>query len=237
MIAFAKAPGVLPAGRRVYAVGDVHGCLDQLTALHAAIRDDLARRPCPAPLLIHLGDYVDRGPDSAGVVALLAAGDPIPGVPTINLMGNHERTMLDALAGDGAAAIDWLFNGGRAALASWGVDAAAPRDTWVHDIPAAQLAFLDALALCHSEGGYFFVHAGVRPGVALDRQAPADLRGIRQPFLSSGRPFGAVVVHGHTPMTEPVVKPNRIGIDTGAVFGGALTCAVLEQDRVGFIQA
>ena len=237
MIAFVKAPASLPPGRRVYAVGDAHGCRDCLTALHAAIAEDLARRPIPSPLLIHLGDYVDRGPDSAGVVALLASGDPLPGVPTINLMGNHERTMLDALAGDGAAAIDWLFNGGGATLASFGGSAMTARSRWADLVPAAHRIFLNNLALRHAEGGYLFVHAGVRPGIPLDRQAPEDLLGIRQPFLSTDRSFGAVVVHGHTPMAEPVVKANRIGIDTGAVFGGRLTCAVLEADRLAFLQA
>ncbi|MBV9735590.1 MAG: serine/threonine protein phosphatase [Acidisphaera sp.] len=237
MIAFRPSPARLPPDRRVYAIGDVHGCLDRLRMLHAAIAEDCARRPVAAPLLIHLGDYVDRGPDSAGVVALLAAGDPLPGIRTVNLMGNHEHTMLAALSGDGAAAIDWMFNGGVAALASWGIAATAPRGSWVRAVPPAHRAFLENLALRHAEGGYLFVHAGVRPGVPLERQASEDLRGIRQPFLSTERSFGAVIVHGHTPTQAPVVKANRIGIDTGAVFGGKLTCVVLEADRLAFLQA
>ena len=113
MIEFQPAPGRLPAGHRVYAIGDIHGCLDRLRELHAAIAADLAARPVEQALLLHVGDYVDRGPDSAGVVRLLAAGDPLPGVATVNLMGNHERTMLDALDGVGPSATDWMISGGR----------------------------------------------------------------------------------------------------------------------------
>lgn len=231
------APGRLPPGRRVYAVGDIHGCLDRLRALHRLIAADLAARPVPAPLLIHLGDYVDRGPDSAGVVALLLAGDPLPGLPTVNLLGNHERTMAEALTTLGPAATDWMIAGGREALASWGGDPDAPRATWPGCVPAAHLAFLHALAVSHREGGYLFVHAGVRPGIALAAQSIQDMVGIRSAFLYSDVDFGAVVVHGHTPKSAPAVRPNRIGIDTGAVFGGPLTCVMLEADRMAFLAA
>ncbi len=236
MIAFQPAPGRLPEGHRVYAIGDIHGCLDRLRALHAAIAADLAARPVASPLLLHVGDYVDRGPDSAGVVRLLAAGDPLPGVATVNLMGNHERTMLDALDGVGPSATDWMISGGREALASWGGDPDAPRDTWPAHVPAGDMAFLRGLALRHQVGGYLFAHAGIRPGVALGAQTEQDLLTIRNSFLYSEQDFGVVVVHGHTPRMAPEIRHNRIGIDTGAVFGGRLTCAVLEADRVGFLQ-
>ncbi|MBS0561614.1 MAG: serine/threonine protein phosphatase [Proteobacteria bacterium] len=235
MIEFQEAPASLPPGRRVYAVGDIHGCADRLSALHALIAEDLARRPAPAPLLLHIGDYVDRGPDSAGVIAMLCAGPPLPGVPTVNLIGNHEETMLHALAGERAAATDWLYSGGRTALESWGIDPDSPRESWAARIPAAHRAFVQGLALSHREGGYLFVHAGIRPGVPLEAQTREDLLRIRQPFLFTDAELGAVVVHGHTPVKAPVVRPNRIGIDTGAVFGGPLTCAVLEGDVVGFL--
>ncbi len=233
---FMQAPATLPPGRRVYAIGDIHGCADRLAELHARIARDLADRPAQAPLLLHIGDYVDRGPDSAGVVARLAAGPPIAGVPTVNLVGNHEETMLHALDGDRAAATDWLWSGGREALASWGLDPDGARDSWLRSLPPADVAFLRGLTLSHREGPYLFVHAGIRAGVAIERQARQDLLTIRQPFLTYEASFGPVVVHGHTPTTNPVVKPNRIGIDTGAVFGGRLTCAVLEGARVGFLQ-
>jgi serine/threonine protein phosphatase 1 len=225
-------------GQRVYAVGDVHGCGDRLAALHALIAADLADRPIAAPLLVQLGDLVDRGPDSADVVARLAGGPPIAGLPTVVLMGNHERMMLDALAGNDAGAIElWLFNGGAATLRSWGVSPAAPPAAWRAAIPAAQLDFLRALPLTLRLGRYFFVHAGVRPGVALARQAAGDLLWIREPFLSHDGDFGAVVVHGHTPSAAPEVRGNRLGLDTGAVLGGVLTCGVLEGDGVGFLYA
>ena len=237
MIDLRPAPAALPLGRRVYAVGDIHGCDDRLAALHAAIAEDLARRPVAAPLLLHIGDYVDRGPDSAGVVARLLAGPPVAGLEVVNLMGNHERTMLDALGGERAAGTDWLVQGGREALASWGIDPDGPREAWAEGVPAVHLAFLRGLALRHAEGGYLFVHAGIRPGVALAAQAAEDLLRIRQPFLYSEQAFGAVVVHGHTPVKAPVVRANRIAIDTGAVFGGPLTAVVLEGETVGFLAA
>ena len=221
MVEFSPAPGVLPPGRRVYAIGDVHGCDARLATLHEAIAEDLLARPCAAPLLLHLGDYVDRGPDSRGVVVRLAAGDALAGVPTVNLMGNHEATMLDALE----------------ALASWGGDPDAPRESWAGNVPRHHVTFMRDLALMHTEGGYLFVHAGIRPGIAIGHQVRQDLLSIRQAFLYSEADFGAVVVHGHTPKEAPVLRHNRIGIDTGAVFGGKLTCAVLEENRVGFLYA
>ena len=234
---FMPAPASPPPGRRIYAIGDVHGCDDRLAALHAMIAEDLANRPCASPLLLHIGDYVDRGPDSRAVILRLAAGEPLPGVATINLMGNHEQTMLDALAGEGAAMTDWMLNGGGAALRSWGADPEAPRCTWPQAVPAEHVGLLRNLALSHREGGYLFVHAGIRPGMPLNEQSRQDLLSIRHTFLYSEADFGVVVVHGHTPKSDPVVRANRIGIDTGAVYGGRLTCAVLEADRVAFLYA
>ncbi len=235
MIELSPAPGTLPPGRRVYAIGDIHGCAEQLAALHDLIAQDLAERPIAAPLLVHIGDYVDRGPDTAGVLACLAAGSPIPGVETVNLLGNHENTMLEALSGERAAATDWLFAGGRPSLQSYGVDPDSPRETWPAAIPPSHIAFLRGLKLMHREGGYAFVHGGVRPGVPLDQQARDDMLRMRQPFLYSEIDFGAIVVHGHTPVKHAVVRHNRIAIDTGAVFGGPLTCLVLEGDTLGFL--
>jgi serine/threonine protein phosphatase 1 len=153
-------------------------------------------------------------------------------------MGNHERTMLDALAGERAALTDWLHTGGREALASWGIDPASPPTDWAAAIPAAHLAFLAGLPLHHRVGGYLFVHAGIRPGRRLEEQEADDLLRIRHAFLASEAQFGWVVVHGHTPVRDgPEVRANRINIDTGAVFGRALTCLVLEGERLAFLRA
>ncbi|MEO8715045.1 MAG: metallophosphoesterase family protein [Acetobacteraceae bacterium] len=237
MLDLAPAPAVLPAGRRVYAIGDIHGCLSQLTALYAMITADLAARPIAAPLLLHIGDYVDRGPDTAGVIELLRHGPPIQGLPTVNLRGNHEQTMIEALAGERAAGTDWLFHGGKPALLSYGLDPDGPRAAWRAAVPDSHMAFLHGLTLMHREGGYVFAHAGIRPGVRLEDQTQDDLLRIRQPFLFTERDFGVVVVHGHTPTKAPVIRANRIGIDTGAVFGGGLTCLVLEDASLGLLTA
>jgi len=230
------APASLPPGLRVYAVGDVHGCDERLALLHAQIAEDAALRPADRVVLIHLGDYVDRGPDSAGVIRRLLGEPPIPGAEVVNLRGNHEALLL---AGYGPAAEPqaewaWIANGGRTTLASYGEEAdSRARDS----IPADHLTFVQGLAPSWQAGGYFFAHAGVRPGVALPQQDPHDLMWIREPFLTSDADFGAVVVHGHTPRNAVELRPNRINIDTGAVFGGPLTCLVLEADRMGFLEA
>jgi serine/threonine protein phosphatase 1 len=232
---FVRAPGWLPRGRRVYVIGDIHGCLTQLKQLHNEIARDLAARPSPVPLLIHLGDYIDSGPDSAGVIELLVSRPP--SIPTINLLGDHERMLLDALAGDRAAATDWLWAGGKATLRSWGLDPDLPREQWEAALPAPHVAFLRGLKHTHREGDYLFVHAGIRPGVALAEQTLDDLVSIRQPFLWTEQPLGMIVVHGHSSNPTVVRTDNRIGLDTGAGMGGKLTCAVLEDDVVGLISA
>jgi serine/threonine protein phosphatase 1 len=237
MLTLGPAPATLPPGRRVYAIGDIHGCDAQLANLHEIIAEDLARRPIDQPVLLHIGDYVDRGADTRGVLRRLLAGSPIVGVPVVNLLGNHDETMLNALSGDRPAATDWLFAGGRPALESYGVDPDSPREFWPENVPVEHLDFLRNLTLAHREGGYFFVHGGIRPGVALERQTREDMLRMRQPFLYSDADFGAVVVHGHTPVKEPVVRHNRIAIDTGAVFGGKMTCVVLEDTTLGFLTA
>jgi serine/threonine protein phosphatase 1 len=187
-------------------------------------------------VVVHLGDYLDGGPDSAGVLARLTRPAPVPGARVVNLMGDHDLLVLQVLDGDRAAGTDWLHFGGAATLDSFGI-ATEPREAWTSGLPADLPAFLHSLSLSHREAGYLFAHAGIRPGITADRQARDDLLGIRQPFLSSEQDLGVVVVHGHTPATTPSVRSNRIGIDTGAGFGGRLTCAVLETDSVGFFWA
>lgn len=234
------APGSLPPGLRVYAIGDVHGCADRLAVLHAGIAADLGARPLPPGgrvVLVHLGDYLDRGPDSAGVLAMLLGPPPVPGAEVVNLLGNHEVMMLDACdphAHPGALPF-WLDNGGAETLASYGASADDP-DFQAY-VPPEHLALLRRCPLRWAAGDYLFVHAGIRPGVALDRQDPFDLVWIREPFLSYEGELPLVVVHGHTPTPAPAIRPHRIGIDTGACFGGDLTCLVLEEQRMGFLVA
>ncbi len=232
---FMQAPGWVPRGRRVYAIGDVHGQVDKLRRLHAAVLTDLAKRPVDAAVLVHLGDYIDQGPDSAGVIALLADGPTLPGVKAVNLMGDHERMLTEAMHGDRAAATDWLWAGGREALASWGLSPDLPREEWETALPATHVAFLRGLALSHQEGSYFFAHAGIRPGVALAEQTADDLTSMRQPFLWSEDDFGCIVVHGHSSTPSVTIGKNRIAIDTGAGLGEKLTCAILEEDLIGLI--
>ncbi len=240
MITLTLAPASLPEGLRVYAIGDVHGCADNLRALHREIARDLADRPVAEARLVHLGDYVDRGPDSAGVIETLLQPFPQagagPGPLVVNLMGNHEEMMLTALA-DFDAVPHWLSNGGAASLESWGIRVPPRTGDWAAAVPSHHLAFLRGLQLMHAAGGYVFVHAGLRPRTPLARQSRIDMLWIREPFLSFDGELPAVVVHGHTPVSAPVVRHNRIGIDTGACLGGRLTCVVLEADRLGFLHS
>ena len=238
MIDLVPAPATLPHAQRIYAIGDVHGCLERLCSLHEQVAADLAARPVENAFLVHLGDYVDRGPDSAQVVDLLARGASAGAGTVINLMGNHEEMMLAAItAPDQEPGNLWLSNGGSNSLLSWNVPQSADHQDWASRIPLHHLLFLRDLKFHHQIGPYLFVHAGIRPGVALERQKREDLLWIREPFLSSKKDHGVVVVHGHTPKQEPTVRSNRIGVDTGAVMGGVLTCVVLEGDQLGFIHA
>ncbi len=252
----------MPPGTRVYAVGDCHGGLEALRGLRQAIVADSAKsdpawpgtaRPCARrQVVVYLGDYLDRGPDSRGVIDLLT-GEPLAGFESVHLLGNHELFMRRFLDGtDDASA--WIINGGDATLRSYGLDAAAQgagqgtalgragddagrlRDALTLAVPEAHRAFLDGLALSHVEGDYFFAHAGVRPGVPLAAQEADDLLWIREPFLGSTADHGKVVVHGHSVVAKAAVRPNRIGIDTGACFGGKLTALVLEGAERRFLQ-
>ncbi|MBC7800367.1 MAG: serine/threonine protein phosphatase [Gemmatimonadaceae bacterium] len=233
----------LGPGRRVYAIGDIHGHLDQLLTIHDAIRADLADRPVPRPVLVHLGDLIDRGPNSAGVVDLLQRGPPIAGVPTVTLMGNHEWMFLTAIAWQDPGSVDhWLDNGGIETLASWGIRPSIPAARWPDLVPRAHLLFLRGLAGRYQRDNYLFVHAGVRPGLTMADQTWTDLLWIREQFLDHNGPAlpdapDVVVVHGHTPTPRPVIRPHRIGVDTGAGRMGPLTCAVLDPDGVRFLQA
>ena len=236
----ARAMGVAPsapAGTAVYAIGDIHGRADLLAELHAGIVANAAPRMAARRVIVYLGDYVDRGPDVAGVIDLLL--DRVPeGFEPVYLIGNHERMMLDFLDDISSGPL-WLRNGGEQTLASYGIayDSAATPDLQRlrglqgelrYRLPLRHLEFLQNLRLLHIEGDYAFAHAGIRPGVPFETQEESDLLWVRGLFLRSTRDHGKVVVHGHTIVPEPEVLANRIGIDTGAWYTGRLTSLALE---------
>ncbi len=239
-----KAMPRVPAGTRVYAVGDIHGRFDLLEALHREIDADARNDRGLRKVVVYLGDYVDRGPDSRNVIDYLIE-EPLPGFESIHLMGNHEAFLLQFLD-DSTVLPSWAMNGGDATLASYGVSpheapSGANRAEWLRTrfrevMPRAHHNFLCALKLSHVEGDYLFVHAGVRPGIPIEQQDPLDLLWIREPFLRSTEDFGKLVVHGHTPVRRPERRANRIDIDTGAVYGGQLTALALEGDTQLFLQ-
>lgn len=239
-----SATVTVPAGERIYAIGDIHGRADLLLQLHAMIARDAASRGWARNQLIYLGDYIDRGPSSREVLALAMGNEP-QGFSKVHLRGNHEDMLLKFLADPGGGA-SWLNMGGDAVLRDFGIAAPSEFSQPGHLSRAAALlagalqprewAFLQGLKSCHRAGGYFFAHAGVRPGVPLDKQAEEDLLWIRAPFLESPETLGAVIVHGHSVRREVEVKQNRIGVDTGAYITGKLTCLILEANKRWLLQ-
>jgi serine/threonine protein phosphatase 1 len=238
-----RRPAALPRDLRVYAIGDVHGRADLLTALHAKIEADASRAPQPRKHVIYLGDYIDRGPSSREVVEMLLSR-PLAGVSATHLLGNHEAMLLQFLD-DVACGPEWLAFGGLETLLSYAVSIAGT-GRYEERLPAAQQSLRQRLPEAHRRflaglprsivlGDYMFVHAGVRPGVTLERQSDTDLIWIRREFLESTVFHGKVIVHGHSFRTEPEILPNRIGIDTGAYATGRLTCLVLEGDEIRFL--
>jgi len=236
-----RSPRV-PDDRRIYAVGDIHGRIDLLNELHTLIVADAETAQNLRRMVVYLGDYVDRGPGTFEVLDVLV-NEPLAGFERAHLMGNHEDMMLKFLAGPPEPM--WIINGGIATLESYGVEPPAaryaPADLEVarrrlqQALPSDHLGFLQGLRLCHTEGDYFFVHAGVRPGVPLEDQNPYEMMWIRDRFLLSDADFGKRVVYGHTPSRVPEVFENRIGIDTGAFYTGCLTCLVLEGAEHRFL--
>lgn len=235
-------PASLPPDTRVYAVGDVHGRVDLLVDLHRRIAEDAKSAPESRRLAIYLGDYVDRGPDSAGVIDHLL-DSPLPGFEQVYLMGNHEEFLLQFLD-DPADGDVWIANGGDATLRSYGVepgsdgfagDLAAAWEQLRRKMPKKHGTFLKQLGVSHLEGDYLFVHAGIRPGVPLDKQSDEDLLWIREPFLEAGDEHEVVVVHGHTPVDAGQVHDNRIAVDTGAVWSDRLTAVVLHDQEHSFL--
>mgnify|MGYP005995537369 CR=1 FL=1 len=234
----------VPEGTRVYAIGDIHGRADLLDQLHEKILKDARHADVQRHVVVYLGDYVDRGLDSKGVIDRLL-DDPLPGFEKIFLKGNHEDAFLKFFL-EPEFGRDWKYYGGLETLMSYGVKAlplkdepdafVAARDELARNFPASHLDFLGGLRLWHEEGDFYFAHAGVRPGRALEEQTGDDLMWIREDFLASDMDFGKVVVHGHTPMEQPVQRANRIGIDTGAYITGILTAAVLQGPKRWFLR-
>lgn len=245
---FRKAPPAAPLPRvpddvRVYAIGDIHGCDHEFAVLLDKIEADHAQRSAKRRIFVLLGDLVDRGPDSAGVVE--RARQLADGPDEVRLIaGNHEEMLLTSCDGDMKGLKLFARNGGRETAESYGIDAA----TWnAADFDQLQVLLHEAVPMAHREflkkmeevvviGDYAFVHAGIRPGVGLADQKGEDLRWIRDRFLSDGTAHEKFIVHGHTITPEIDEQPNRLGIDTGAYASGTLTAVALEGDRRWFLQ-
>jgi len=248
----AKFKPLAPPHTRLYAIGDVHGRLDLLDALLDQIRQDAQAPATPKRrVLVLVGDLIDRGPDSKGVLERAAQLTQNPGVlrrllnrsalPSFEihiLKGNHEESMLRFLAGE-TDGQQWRANGGNEAIKSYGVNPRLPtnelRETLLRALPTTHRRVLRELKINHIEGDYAFVHAGVRPGIPWEEQNQNDLLWIRTDFTQSNADFGYCVVHGHSPTDIPEVRANRIGIDTRAWASGVLTCLVLEAADQRFL--
>ncbi|MEL7465805.1 MAG: metallophosphoesterase [Pseudomonadota bacterium] len=239
---------------RVYAIGDIHGQLEALRAVHAAIDEDLKASPVASHAILHIGDFVDRGPDMPGTLDYMAAG-MAAGAPWINLMGNHDRMFLRYLEEPGGQdpvavmrGVHWRHPkvGGFTTISAYGVPCdAGPAgpledrslDEALHAplrdaVPEAHRRFLESLRSHWRWRDVFFVHAGVHPGTPLVDQFDDDLIWIRTPFLTSRLDHGALIVHGHTPVERVEDHGNRIAIDTGAAYGGPLSCVVFDDTGV-----
>ncbi|MEM9105516.1 MAG: metallophosphoesterase family protein [Pseudomonadota bacterium] len=214
-----------------YVIGDIHGRLDLMIRLIAKVcRYHLDNHTDRIPNLVFVGDYVDRGPDSAGVLERIRRG--FRGFKMTCLKGNHEAMMLTCMATDDRDAwMLWISNGGVDTLKSFGYDKKEGRNPEAVRacVGDETIFWLKALPLYHQVEDIVFVHAGILPGVSLNTQSERDLLWIRKPFLNSDIDFGYGVVHGHTPVTKPDVRQNRINIDTGAVFDGSLTALVVDR--------
>jgi serine/threonine protein phosphatase 1 len=237
----AASQGSVPEGTRIYAIGDIHGRLDLLDEVLARVDADTGIHPIPNEIRVFLGDYIDRGPDSKHVLDRLISY--CTAQPTVCLMGNHEAFLREFLKNPDVLSV-WRRCGGLDTLLSYGLtpkietDAQGQRElasALYKILPSSHREFLSSLKRYYICGDFFFVHAGVRPGISLTEQSEDDLLWIREDFLTCEEPFGKVVVHGHTPVLEPEVRANRINIDTGAYATGRLTCLVLESDKIRFL--
>jgi serine/threonine protein phosphatase 1 len=233
----------LPAGLRIYAIGDIHGCLDLLNELLARINADIALRPTVRPVYVFLGDYIDRGSSSRETIDRLI--EHAATHESVFLKGNHELIAIKCLS-DRSLFDQWLRLGGLETLVSYGVPAeilangkqiAELQSAFHHALPQTHFRFFRDLKNSFECGDFLFAHAGVKPNVELSQQKESDLLWIRGEFLSSDDDFGKIVVHGHTPTREIEVRPNRINIDTGAFATGRLTSLVLEGESLSVIDS
>ena len=231
----------MPDGIRIYAIGDIHGRADLLDQVLARIDAHLAAHPAVRPVEVFLGDYIDRGPASREVLDRLIARSLVR--ETVCLRGNHETFVVDFL-NDPTILSEWRNYGGLETLLSYGLVPSVKADPADHAklaaafglaFPESHRRFLSNLKSSFTCGDFFFVHAGVRPGIPLKRQRDEDLLWIREDFLLCEEDFSKIVVHGHTPVRQPDIRPNRINIDTGAYATGCLTCLKLEDNRIDFI--
>jgi serine/threonine protein phosphatase 1 len=231
----------MPARLRVYAIGDIHGRLDLLDQLLERIESDVRHGSHLETLYVFLGDYIDRGPASSGVIERLIAFSS--NQRTICLKGNHEAFLLEFFGNPGLLQ-EWGRYGGLNTLMSYGLrpplqpnaaQSAEVAATLIRAMPEAHRDFLENLRLSLTLGDFFFVHAGVRPRIALEQQSEEDLLWIREEFLFYEQSFDKMVVHGHSPVRQPEVLDNRINIDTGAYATGRLTCLVLEGEDWRFL--
>lgn len=236
-----KVRPCVPSDWRIYAVGDVHGRADLTTELFKRIDMDLKAHPIPKSMEIFLGDYIDRGPHSRQVIELLIKRQGER--ETVFLKGNHEACAWQFLR-DPTMLYQWKDLGGVSTLLSYGVTPTRSGDPQSQHtvgialrsaMPQSHRNFIQSLKLSFTYGDFFFVHAGVRPGIPLRKQSEEDLLWIRDDFLLHEEYFDKIVVHGHTPTDKPDIRPNRINIDTGAYATGRLTCMVLEGDLMRFI--
>ena len=239
-----SSPPKIPDNTLVYAVGDIHGRVDLLRQMHGLILQDAAPLPEDVRrIVIYLGDYIDRGEASKDVIDLLLE-KPLPGFESVHLKGNHETGMADFLEIP-KPEHPWITYGGLSTTVSYGVRVTTQPSTMTHvktlrdklseAIPPEHKMFFTGLRLRRQIGDYFFVHAGIRPGIALNEQNPADFLWIREPFLSHKQRHEKFIVHGHTITEAPALCANRIGIDTGAYYTGKLTCLVLAGENQRFL--
>ena len=233
-----------PPGSRAYAVGDVHGRLDLMLDLLRQIQADNEARGPAKTYLVFLGDLVDRGPNSKGVLDHLITNPPRYH-RTVFLKGNHEEFFLNVLGGNEADIQRWLTYGGAECAESYGVGAGSLLNATQgellqrlkQEVPREHVEFLSNMADTFRFGDYLFVHAGIRPGILLDQQVSSDLRWIREGFLDDTSDHGVVVVHGHTIVDSPEERANRIGVDTGAYKTGLLTAIGIEGAERWFLHA